>query len=528
MKSFGEILATISDDDMIKSYSGMTMDNMTQEQPELDNKILSEEEQKFNLAFWAKAARQHVGWDSFGQENTENFERTTEQLYNQINGPKNQKEFLENLAQKTAPYIQDRHFTLCTGSSHFGGGGKKDPGNVGGNLAYKQKPDGFKLIGEEKGKDKHSGNEYVLWQIGTINKNNEDILVVSIPTLCGKGDYEQWQGFIETFDKLYDENRDKWEKGRIVLDVRGNGGGEDKPIDHLAKRLYGNLVNTYKRCEITDSAISNKFLHDHGAYKPKNYSKDGLNEKDILQRRHFSNKNQPLFDETKTYYPFNPEKGYKGRLDILIDRNVGSSAESAYTSFYHHPNVRYVGENTAGMQQYTQGSFAMPCGYLMRVGVTKLTYWDKEGENIEVKGHKPDVDCKGRNAFEEILTIPRDQGRVMGFRELNEAVTGKEVFAEYDPKAKSDPRKAYYAKYLEPALKALELKNKNREYLNSVFLKAMNKKTAQNENNTGTRNLSQLRGLNNVNPKAPYKPQGNLTSTDFNSLQLASEKIHNR
>ena len=27
----------------------------------------------------------------------------------------------------------------------------------------------------------------------------------------------------------------------------------------------------------------------------------------------------------------------------------------------------------------------------MRVGVTKLTYWDKDGENIEVKGHKPDI-----------------------------------------------------------------------------------------------------------------------------------------
>lgn len=65
---------------MMKSYSGITMDNMTQEQPELDNKILSEEEQKSNLAFWAKAARQHVSWDSFGQENTENFERATEQL----------------------------------------------------------------------------------------------------------------------------------------------------------------------------------------------------------------------------------------------------------------------------------------------------------------------------------------------------------------------------------------------------------------------------------------------------------------
>ena len=93
-----------------------------------------------------------------------------------------------------------------------------------------------------------------------------------------------------------------------------------------------------------------------------------------------------MFDETAVYYPFNDKEGYHGRIDILTDRGVGSSAESAYTSFYHHPNVRYVGENTAGMQQYTQGSFAMPCGYLMRVGVTKLTYWDKEGENIEVRG----------------------------------------------------------------------------------------------------------------------------------------------
>ena len=33
------------------------------------------------------------------------------------------------------------------------------------------------------------------------------------------------------------------------------------------------------------------------------------------------------------------------------------------------------------------------------------------------------------------LNMPRDDGRVLGFRELNEEVKGKKVVAEYNPKA---------------------------------------------------------------------------------------------
>ena len=116
----------------------------------------------------------------------------------------------------------------------------------------------------------------------------------------------------------------------------------------------------------------------------------------------------------------------------------------------------------------------MPCGYLMRVGVTKLTYWDKEGENIEVKGHKPDVDCRGKDAFEAVLQMPRDEGRILGFREKNEPVKGREVFAAYDPKAAADPRKAYYAKYLEPALARVEEENKLER--NKVLAEAVDRK----------------------------------------------------
>lgn len=385
--NFEQIINSISDADMMKSYDGLTLDDFASEKEEsvkrktdLDNKTLSEEEQRFNLAFWAKATMSHVGWGGFGEDNQNNFKKAVEKLYNQIDGTKNQKEFMNNVAADTMSFIQDRHYMLMTGSGVRSGGGKKEKPDVGRNIGYgKDYPEGYEKV--DSGTD---NKDLPLWEIGKITKNDEDILIVSLPNLGTDGSYEYWEKFVKTFDEEYAKISNN-ENSRIILDVRGNGGGEDKPIDHVAKRLYGNMVNTYKRCEINDSAISNKFLHDHGAYKQENYEKDGIKREDLVERKHFSNKNKVLFDETQTYYPFNEEKGYKGRIDVLIDRGVGSSAESAYTSFYHHPRTRYIGENTAGKQQFTQGSFAMPCGYLMRIGVTKLTYWDKTAENIDVK-----------------------------------------------------------------------------------------------------------------------------------------------
>lgn len=72
--------------------------------------------------------------------------------------------------------------------------------------------------------------------------------------------------------------------------MREETGGEDKPIDHIAKRLYGNLLNTYKRCEIKDTALSNYFLHKHGAYKPQNYEQSGLKAKNLVEGTTFREK----------------------------------------------------------------------------------------------------------------------------------------------------------------------------------------------------------------------------------------------
>ena len=93
-------------------------------------------------------------------------------------------------------------------------------------------------------------------------------MVVSVFDIMHRGnDYEEWKDFIEKFDEVYGKDKEKWEKGRIILDVRGNRGGEDKPIDHMAKRLYGNLVNTYKRCEVKDSSLGYHLYQQHGSVK---------------------------------------------------------------------------------------------------------------------------------------------------------------------------------------------------------------------------------------------------------------------
>lgn len=488
--SFAEIVSGISDNEMMASYQYKSNSELNE-----DNLLaISPEKQHFYLAFYARAAYEHVGFESFSSENQEKFKAQIEQLYANTNQERPQGEFLKELAEKTAKYVEDRHFEIGVGGKEFHGGEKAEPGSVGSNFFYnKNKPAGYQSLGQ--GWSEEFGEKFPTWEIGTLKHGNEDVLVVSIPNLGCKNDYETWKGFIETFDKTYLENKEKWENGRIILDVRGNSGGEDKPIDHVAKRLYGNMVNTYKRCEIKDTALSNHFLHQHGAYNPQNYEKDNLKTEDLIKRSHFSGQTKTLFDETAVYYPFNEKDGFRGRIDILIDRDVGSSAESAYTSFYHHPNVRYVGENTAGKQQYTQGTFAAPWGGSMRVAVTKLTYWDKEGENIEIKGHKPDVDCHGQDAFATVMTMDRDSGRVMGFREKNEPIADKKVFAEYDPQAASDPRKAYYAKYLDPAIASIEKSNILKENVVSRLAEVRGKLTARKGNGDQAENPMKIAQL---------------------------------
>ena len=423
----------------------------------------SVEEARKNIAVYAKLIKEHVGYDGFDNDNIQKFQEGIENLYNSIQSSIPAQEFAQQL-KKLQPYIMDNHCILVTPTYEDANQNSKNkPAKS--ESSQKEKIEGYSHLYSEVLYDQkvysltslseqQQEQAQKICEIGQINQNGEKILLIQFPSFGGRdGSYEQWQDFIENFDKIYGENGKDWD--RIILDVRGNGGGEDKPISHIAQRTYGNRVNSYKRCEIIDSKLSDHIYKQHGIFtrfRPENL--------EVLPRNNFSNKKRAVFDETKTYYTFNEKQGYKGAIDILIDRGVGSAAESAYTLFYHHPKIRYIGENTKGMQQYQQGWTTLPCGYGLRLGVTKLTYWDKSGENIECIGHEPDIRCSSANALNEALTNPLPPFQ----HELNEIVPSEAKtpapngINPYNPK-EAEKRKSYSALYVEPELERIEFEN---------------------------------------------------------------------
>lgn len=101
------------------------------------------------------------------------------------------------------------------------------------------------------------------------------------------------------------------------------------------------------------------------------------------------------------------------------------------------------------------------------------------------------------------MAMDRDSGRVMGFREKNEQVTGKEVFAEYDPQAASDPRKAYYAKYLDPAIAFIERENISQENIASRLAEVRGKLAALRGNREQAENPSAEKTATAVKQREP-------------------------
>ena len=142
--SFEEIISSISDDEMMAPYQYKS----NAELRENNLQLISPEKQRFYLAFYARATYEHVGFDGFSSENQEKFKTQIEQLYSNIEQDRPQGEFLNELAEKTAKYIEDRHFEIGVGNKTFHGGEKKEPSNVGSNFFFnKDKPAGYQSLG---------------------------------------------------------------------------------------------------------------------------------------------------------------------------------------------------------------------------------------------------------------------------------------------------------------------------------------------------------------------------------------------
>ena len=333
------------------------------------------EQKQANIAFFARAMKEHIGWEDFPDEAKEKFIAEIERLYSDTT-LRTYEEFMQDL-NKAIRILPDKHASVWT--SNFETIPPEFRSNVGKNVIGAKRED---IVWDAK-KDG-------IWGIGHT-KDGDLVVCIANCSIPNAHLQESWADFKQAFDSVYGDGT---KLSKIILDVRGNTGGEDWPLDYIARKTYGNDLNAIQTAEVRDTKLGMHFLSKHGMFKKG----PSLN----TQNMFVSGNREVLIDERAQYFDFNPQNGFNGRIDILVDRCVSSAAESSHNLFFHHPKARFIGENTNGMQQYQQSNIIMPCGLMVRVGVMKRNYYDEKG-TIEVDGHDVDINTNGRDAFEEAL-----------------------------------------------------------------------------------------------------------------------------
>jgi len=195
----------------------------------------------------------------------------------------------------------------------------------------------------------------------------------------------EWDQFCEGLLKQFTEVLDG--SSALIIDLRGNRGGDMMGTDKLLYYLYGaqtrNCIKNYTRTTDEAKRLLGKKQYERD-WKDIDTSKDPA----VIEPE----KEQPAFEAD--------QPGYKKPIYILVDNNVCSAAENFISRLKPHPYMKLVGDNTSGCRVYGQvrPTFLPHSGIELRVG---LEYRVMEYGFEELKGFTPDIRCEdGQNAFE--------------------------------------------------------------------------------------------------------------------------------
>jgi len=286
----------------------------------------------------------------------------------------------------TAQTIRDNHLSITNskGNWPFENKGKTiaswgnlkanhPKGNVGKNSAYNPQKlidEGWTVFTKSFSKDQM---EYPL-MVAEREKNGKKTGIVAFSScFLPHNSKEKWDDILQRFKDLYPT----WDK--VIVDFRGNTGGDGYQTREVAETLYGNEVpyclQSLKR-NTEETHLREEF------FRP-------ISE-------------QPLWD--KKDHPFKGDD--KKRVFVLTDKETGSAAEAIVPMLKNHPKVQFVGENTCGCCQYGGiRPVALPCGGSINLG---SIYREYEDGMVECTGHKPDISCDGMDALQVALSpLPR-------------------------------------------------------------------------------------------------------------------------
>ena len=221
----------------------------------------------------------------------------------------------------------------------------------------------------------------------------------------------QWPGFLEFADEAMKKAK------AIIIDLRGNGGGDDSIGFELAEKLAGQKIETPHAPDVRRNTPETLTIWDNYLNALKKNSNDENMKKQLeiyIQENaqtmemaiagkitEFTTK--PIED---TGWKYDPTKGYKGPIYILQDKDCGSSGESSIDFFEYFPNVTKVGFNTLGMIHFGNiGIVVLPHSSIQINMPTKANKY-RDGRFIEFTGIKPDIILEdGQDAYQHVLGL---------------------------------------------------------------------------------------------------------------------------
>jgi hypothetical protein len=285
--------------------------------------------------------------------------------------------------------IQDNHLLArIIPGSHCAPTGHFREGKVGKNFGYKDKSP---------------------WTVNYIKILKKKIPLISITKFPHSKD-PVWNGFLDKLSKI------KKNSNAIIIDLRGNEGGDDAMGLAMANYFYGNKDHPNNLLERivsqTPATLAMKVTGDDikiAKFKSKGTSvPEFLLEHQKMALAEYNNaKHSPIPSEQifteRQDKPFDATKAFTNPIYILVDAECASSCESTLGEFEGHPFVITVGENTGGFVHFGNlGRIVLPHSQIqVQMGTD---FWKfRDGRYIEKIGYSPKLKViPGKDALDVV------------------------------------------------------------------------------------------------------------------------------
>lgn len=251
-----------------------------------------------------------------------------------------------------------------------------------------------------------------VWKVEEKVQGNHKTLIIGI-TSFPLPSSELWDGFEDTIiNKI--QNKDF-----VILDLRGNHGGDDSMGGWLANYLNGGdpklpYADPFDMNTIESFTIFSNLPKIASYFSGRPVEKDGtdfINKLSALSKRVVQGEKVDLRKEFSQDSPQDTTSkktnaAYPGKIFILIDGYCASSGESTVDFFENIPNVKKIGQNTAGYIHFGNTGFIMlpHSSLIVQMGTSFNTYHD--GRFIEKTGIRPDIYVQnGTDALDVVYKI---------------------------------------------------------------------------------------------------------------------------